>query len=168
MLAKMTRYKVYVEALRPRRSFSLPDPEQVLVMPGDTFFGYSFSEHRLGKYFDLWFTNPKSDDPDNFVTFGRVLCIDGNEQGGTYYTKIGTFKVEKICTDASEVGTVASSASACTALGWTPGRRRAFFSLQNREGTLAQSRNGSKRNPTGKTTLPSGRGANSRTTRTGR
>lgn len=97
MLAKMMRYKVHVMDLKPRRAFPLPTDEEIFIQLGDTFFGYSWREHRVGKYFDLWFTNPKHDDPDNFVTFGRINAIGCAPGKGTIYdTRFGTFAVEEI------------------------------------------------------------------------
>ena len=100
MLAKMTRYKVFVLNLKPKRAFPVPADDEVFLQERDVFFGYSYKHHRSGKYFDLWFSNPKEKDPQNFVTLGRILRIEDvgtEEHPGKFQvltTKLGRFYVE--------------------------------------------------------------------------
>lgn len=97
MLAKvknLTRYKVRVLTLKPKKIHPMPAPDEVFICDGDTFLGYSYRKHRTGKFFDLWFANPKEDDTDNFITFGRITNIIPMADGTLYQTKIGRFFVE--------------------------------------------------------------------------
>lgn len=98
MLAKMTRYRVIVLSLKPRRAYPAPADDEVFLQERDVFLGYSYKQHRSGKYFDLWFTNPKEKDLDNFVTFGRINAIVPEAGGKTalYVTKFGRFIVEEM------------------------------------------------------------------------
>jgi hypothetical protein len=98
MLAKIIRYKVIVMSLKPRRGFPVPADDEIFVQERDTFFGYGYSQHRIGKYFDLWFNNPKENDPENFVTFGRITSIVQayHGKGMIYGTKFGRFYVEEM------------------------------------------------------------------------
>ena len=89
--------------VKPKR-FHVPDDEFItMVMEGDTFYGYSYPEHREGKFFDLWFTRNKELDSQNLLTFGRICSIqDASSLGGTlpgaklYHTKMGSFVVEEV------------------------------------------------------------------------
>lgn len=97
----LTRYRVIVLGLKSRR-FPVPE-DGIFVSEGDTFYGYSYAQHREGKFFDLWFTRNKEQDSQNLVTFGRIQSIDNAAyMGGTlgnaqmYTTKMGQFLVEEV------------------------------------------------------------------------
>lgn len=96
-VAKLARYKVVVLGLKPRKGHPPIPPDGIPMFDNDRIFGYGYRQHRQGKYFDLWFTNPKEDDQDNFITFGRITRIDDNPDlpGKIYHTKLGRFYVEE-------------------------------------------------------------------------
>lgn len=100
MLAKvirLARYKVVVLSLKPKKGHPIPSDDAIFVHEQDHFFGRSYRQHRVGKYFDLWFTHPREDDPDNFITFGRIIRIQQNlPSGWVYTTKLGKFLVEEM------------------------------------------------------------------------
>ena len=99
----LTRYRVIVMSVKPKR-FHVPDDEFItMVMEGDTFYGYSYPEHREGKFFDLWFTQNKELDSQNLLSFNRILSIQSAATIGgmlptakLYHTKLGTFVVEEV------------------------------------------------------------------------
>lgn len=99
----LTRYRVIVLGVKPRR-FHVPDDEFITtIMEGDTFYGYSYPFHREGKFFDLWFTKNKELDSQNLLTFGRIQSISpaSNITGvlsdaKLYVTKMGQFIVEDV------------------------------------------------------------------------
>jgi hypothetical protein len=114
MSYKLVRYQVTVLKTRPRRGFI----KQHICTPGcqghveirlcdelatqewesDRYFGYSYSKHYPGKHFDLWLTNDKSEDIDNFVGFGRIYSIEPTEGGNIYFTQNGKYVVEELST----------------------------------------------------------------------
>lgn len=102
MLAKiirLTRYKVVVLSLKPKKGFPPTPDDGVFIHEHDHFFGRSYRQHKVGKYFDIWFTHPREDDPDNFVTFGRITQIIPEGWPGDcaiYHTKLGKFLVQKL------------------------------------------------------------------------
>lgn len=166
MLAEMTRYKVTVQKLKRSRP---QDDDAIFIHEGDCFFGYGYKTQRPGKYFDLWFTNPKEEDLDNFVTFGRVLVIDGNQRSATFYTKLGIYVVEDLWQGVSDRASVASSACASTASGWTPGKPRAsFLEAKRQAGMSVVLPDGSRLSRAGWKTRRSGKGVPSRKIPTGR
>lgn len=95
-MSRLTRYKVCVLNLKPRRYSGSGD--ELFINERDVFFGYGYKLHRVGKYFDLWFNDPKEKDPENFVTFGRILRIEPPMEGSglIYVTKFGRFYVQEM------------------------------------------------------------------------
>ncbi len=93
---ELVRYRVTVLSLKPRR-YEVPD-DGIFLSEGDVVGGYGFANHQIGKYFDVWFTNPKGLDRENYLTFGKVMRIeDFKKQKGMFYaTKIGRFLVEVV------------------------------------------------------------------------
>lgn len=99
----LTRYRIIVLGVKPRR-FHVPDDEFITtIMEGDTFYGYSYAHHREGKFFDLWFTQTKEQDSQNMLTFGRIHSITPAAQfvgvlsdAKLYTTKMGQFIVEDV------------------------------------------------------------------------
>jgi len=101
-VGQLVRYKVVVLSLKPQRRRGFAD-DLVVINDLDTFFGFSYKNHRSGKYFDLWFSNPKEKDIENFVTFGRIIRIEPPYEGtgATYVTKFGRFYVQEMSDEIS-------------------------------------------------------------------
>lgn len=93
---RLSRYRITVISLAPRR-YEIPE-DGIFINVGDTIGGWGFSKHEVSKYFDLWFTNPKGLDRENYITFGKVLRIEEyrKSKGLFYVTKIGRFLVEEV------------------------------------------------------------------------
>jgi hypothetical protein len=91
----LTRYRAVVLGVKPQRRFPLPADDAILVKEDDVFFGYSYPKHIEGKYFDLWFVRDRDEDPENFVTFGRIISITPFRRGAIYTTKLGKFYIEE-------------------------------------------------------------------------
>lgn len=162
MLAKMTRYKVYVLSTKPKKGFQLPSDDQIFINERDTFYGYGYKHHKVGKYFDLWFTHPKEKDIDNFVTFGRIVRIDGE----LYVTKLGRFLVCEV--PVSDQDIAASSRSVVLGSGRSLAKPRASSSLERPEHMYAASRLGLLPNQGGKRIPRLVAGVTSRSTRIGK
>jgi len=88
----MKRYRLVVmQARKPRRD----NTDDILIEDGDTFYGYSYHHHVVGKHFDLWFKPRKFDDPENFIAFGRIMQINGGDTSRrVFFTKNVQFMLE--------------------------------------------------------------------------
>jgi len=86
----MKRYKLTVVRVGRSRNDSDIGYEEA-----DVFYGYSYHHHVVGKHFDLWFKPKKFDDPDNFVAFGRIVIITGEDASRrVFITKNVQFMLE--------------------------------------------------------------------------
>lgn len=94
---KLTRYKIV--ALRTKKSSRLSLNnyfDEITVSEGDVFFGFSYANHMVGKHLDMWLTNERADDPDNFVGFARIMSITDGYDGKIYITHSGHYLVKEM------------------------------------------------------------------------
>lgn len=82
----MTRFKIKVLSMKRRNP---------LIWVGDTWIGYAERLPVNGE-FDLFFTESKGADPENFLPLGKVSRISYRREGCLVATNLGRFAVEMI------------------------------------------------------------------------
>ncbi len=163
----LKRYRVIVLGMKPKKGAPPPD-DIIIVKDKDVFYGFSYHNHVVGKYFDLWFTNCRDDDPENFVTLGRITRIEPpyHGSGAIYVTRMGRFYIQETPCDVSVQGSVANSRSAASVSGRSLVKPRACSSKVMHQGnTVVEFPNGSKVSLAQQSTPDSIQGVECRSTR---
>lgn len=94
---KLTRYKIIALKTKKSSRLSLNNYfDEITVSEGDIFFGFSYANHMVGKHLDMWLTNERADDPDNFVGFARIMSITERYDGKVYITHSGHYLVKEM------------------------------------------------------------------------
>lgn len=95
----MIRYTVRVVSLNKERVFLRTAEEGSFfgAEEGDVFGGYSLNRQKVGRFFDLWLSDPEtphSVDNKNLIRFGRISAMKIEDHEHMFITQHGTFILE--------------------------------------------------------------------------